>query len=418
MQRRALLATLGLLGTGGCLRLQQAEASGAGTPGGTGETTPGETTQSTGGDTSSNAGDATTGTSTGTASDGTGTDERSVTLAEAWTADAGAEHVWADASAFFFSSYAAAGAASVADGLRWSVDATSGEVDGSAVETFALDDERALFGFSPDSDGDAGAYFCAFDRASGENLWTLDAPADGAHHAAEGAALVDGTAVVAAADYGSQSDQTPIVYGVDAATGEELWRTGTPDVPAGFVSNVVAHDGAVVVVFGSQGGRVLDPSTGSVTATYDSMWTRMWTGYAHGGTLYAAWDGAARAYSLDDGTEKWSASGGGGRGRIPPAADGDLVVFGTKTSFVTAFDAESGERRWQQRTADPVYGVALSDGYAWAIDEGGTLTGFARDDGTNVHESAQGDADSDVAATDGVLLVGGETANAYRVEDG
>ncbi|WP_423750875.1 PQQ-binding-like beta-propeller repeat protein [Salinirarus marinus] len=413
MQRRALLATLGLLGTGGCLRLQQADVSGTGTPGETGGSA-----QPSGSDTASNAGDASAGTSSaGTASDGTGTDERGVTLTEAWTADEGAEHVWTDASTFFFSTYAEAGAASVADGLRWDADATSGEVDGSSVETFALDDERAVFGFSPDSNGDAGAYFCAFDRASGERLWTLDAPADGAHHAAEGAALVDGTAVVAASDYGSQSDQDPLVYGVDAATGEELWRTGTPDVPAGFVSNVVAHGGAVFVVFGSQGARVLDPSTGSVTATYDSMWTEMWTGYAHGGTLYAAWDGEALAYSLDDGSEKWSASSGGGRGRIPPAVDDGLVVFGTKTSFVTAFDAESGEQRWQKRTADPVYGVALSDGYAWAIDEGGVLTGFARDDGTKVHESTQGDADSDVAAADGVLLVGGETANAYRVED-
>jgi outer membrane protein assembly factor BamB len=402
MQRRVLLATVGLVGTGGCLRLQSGNA------GGDGASTPTAGTDDRGEETQT----ATDDDGTATAGQGGG-----VTLSEGWRSDESAEYVWNDGPTAFFVDGELAAAATADGGVQWVTEAPppSGGT-GNAVETFVADGERAIVGYSADTDTDEGAYFCAFDRTTGERLWTVAAPADGMHHAAEGVAIVDGTAVLAAADYGSSSDQTPVVYGVDAATGERAWTTTTPDVPAGFVSNVVGYGGSVHVVFGSEGARVLDPATGAVTGSRESMWTQMWTGAAREGTLYATWDGAVRAYDLETGEARWS-SEGGGRGRIPPAVGADLVVAGTKTAFVTGFEVESGEQRWQARTDAPVVGVALSASHVWVTDEDGTLTCYRRGDGTMAGTWSLESDESDVAVVDATVVVGGESGvTAHRIE--
>lgn len=404
-----MLATLGAAATSGCLRLTGQESGGD-----AGATTPetesgGETVAAT-----PTAADATPTTDEGSDSAST------VTLSERWSLDRGARYVWTDDGQFVTSEYEGVSLASPADGELWSdgirenTGPNAGPPEFTPSEAFAATDDRLIVGFANPAT-DAGATFLAYDRSTGERLWRVDMPDDGLHSRAEGVAVVGDTVVVASADTGSDSDQEPLVYGVDRETGERRWETGTPDLTTGFVSGVVAYDGAVYVTQAFDGAYRLDPETGAVTGSRESMDVSVWGGTLHDGTLFSATGGEVVAYRLDGDDKWWSVPDVAGS-RPRPTVDDDLVVVGTKTGYVYAIKTDSGTVRWRSRLDRAVRGVALSDSFVWVWAVGSTLAGYDRETGTLVYESDRSSDLVDLGAIGDTLLVGGGPATAYRID--
>ena len=260
-----------------------------------------------------------------------------------------------------------------------------------------------------------GAAFLAFDRTSGERLWRVDMPDDGIHARAKGVTVVGDTAVVASDDIGSDTDQEPLVYGVDVETGERRWETGAPDLTTGFISGVTAHDGTVFVTQTYDGTYLLDPGTGAVTDYREDMKVSVWGGTARDGTLFDISGNEITAYRLDGDGTRWSVPDVPDA-RIPPTVDDDLVIVATQTGYIYAIEADTGAVRWTSRLDRTVRGLAASENHVWAWAVGSTLAGYDREDGTVVYESERNSDLVDLGAIDDTLLVGGGPGTASRID--
>lgn len=405
MRRRTMLATLGAVGTSGCLRLTDQGSSG--------DTDATDTETESDGETA-----AATSTAGTTAADDGSDGAASVTLSERWRTDQQVRYVWVDDGEFATSGYDGVSLASPTDGVVWSTDPGDNGVPSAAPsEAFAATDDRLLFGFAGGNDDapDAGATFLAYDRASGERLWRADMPDDGIHGRAKGVTVVGDTAVVASDDTGSDTDQEPLVYGVDLETGERRWETGAPDLTTGFISGVTAHDGTVFVTQTYDGTYLLDPGTGAVTDYREEMKVSVWGGTARDGTLFDISGNEVTAYRLDGDGTRWSVPDVPDA-RIPPTVDDDLVIVATRTGYVYAIEADTGAARWTSRLDRTVRGLAASENHVWAWAVGSTLAGYDREDGTVVYESERNSDLVDLGAIDDTLLVGGGPGTASRID--
>jgi outer membrane protein assembly factor BamB len=150
---------------------------------------------------------------------------------------------------------------------------------------------------------------------------------------------------------------------VDAATGEELWRTDGGDAPM-WPRSVVVHDDTVYVTQVEEPHLLaLDPATG------DRQWT--FSGAGHGlypllvdpdrPTLFTG-DGEGGVYALDPATgeRRWRAEVFGAvsalAGGIP-----DLVV-GTEAGEVYGLSYDDGRGRWRQDIPGPISALATPNG--------------------------------------------------------
>jgi outer membrane protein assembly factor BamB len=145
------------------------------------------------------------------------------------------------------------------------------------------------------------------------------------------------------------------VVALDTVTGEIRWRQAVPG------AGIVAAGADVVVTSTPTGLVALDPAGGG------PRWVRPMPAPPQGspsvaGDVVVTDDGAGTLLGLDpaDGAERW---------RSPlaqllqsPAAAGDLVVVAT-VEGVIAFDARSGEQRWQREGGGDFLRVA-TDGTA------------------------------------------------------
>ena len=122
---------------------------------------------------------------------------------------------------------------------------------------------------------------------------------------------VDGQGIVVLA---TVDRDTPALVGVNALTGEELWRVGSSDVPLAHSATVaVVWDGDTTSNFGEGQFRGIDRTTG------EEVWVS--------------------DISLSD-------QSGVMVGRSPAAVLGDVIVVPTGTT-VTAIDMRTGARLWQ-----------------------------------------------------------------------
>lgn len=141
------------------------------------------------------------------------------------------------------------------------------------------------------------------------------------------------------------SSHDSVALALDAASGDEVWRTDLPGRP----EHGPSVDGDDAVVPAGRTVAALDAATG------ETRWTRELSGVAGpptvtGETVFVgASDGAGAAYALSraDGTVKWRRSTGLVTG--PPAVGDGTVVFADYTATVRAFDRRDGTERWSRR---------------------------------------------------------------------
>lgn len=341
-------------------------------------------------------------------------------LSEHWRADSGIDRIWQDGETFYFNGYNSASKALHGSGVQWEAAVEhDGVVDNLGADAFATDGQRTVFGYTPDpGDNDVSTgHFQAFDDATGERVWQSGAPLDGRYDYAAGAAIVDGVAVLAASGHGDQSEQEPAVWGLDAGTGEELWWIDGGTFSGTFLTYVDSYGGEVYVSTTASGTWVLDPESGSVTDTHGS-WnvSRPFdhaSGRIHGETLFAA-SGGLSAHPIGDGGPEWS-NDDIEEITTTPAIDTTLVVVGTMSGAVHAFERESGEKRWEATVPGTVWSVATSALRVWVADRETGLRAYAREDGTVLHQSTQPIERSDIAVIDDVILFGGNEAQAHHI---
>ena len=400
MKRRGALALIaGMGGTSGCLRLVGAGSTSRESP------TPERSPTATGTpaiDTSSGA-------------------ESEVTLTEAWTDESGVDNIWTVEGTFYYNDYNYAAEASHGDGDGWSADTTyEGFEENFGADAFASDSRYVVFGYTPEvEDGEQiGAHFHAYRRYDGEEAWVVGAPSDGTHKLAAGATVVDDTAVLAVSDYGDGNTGEPLVYGVNIGTGEIRWDADQSVLSASLIRGIASYDGDVYVAT-TAGVKLLAGDTGTLIGSRDDWYVGSYRlnslGRIHGGTLFAGWQGDVSAYPLEATGVSWS-NAGVGRVSTAPVVDNSLVVAGTREGDVYAVDRGSGEIRWEASVTNGVGAIETTGSHVWVGDTDIGLTAYERETGALVHRSTKPVNGDDIAVSDDVLLLGGDTATAHAID--
>jgi len=181
------------------------------------------------------------------------------------------------------------------------------------------------------------------DRASGKVTWRFPAGNSILTPAAVGGGLV----------YVESTDDN--VYGIEARSGVLRWKFERPDGSLGYSAPV--YTPSAVYVCGERTLYALDPATGQ----------QRWTGFVGGKSASTPALGAGRAYvgadspnglsafDLESGERRWSFAGAGaGAGAQAPwfgqpvYAEGTVYV-GTSDRWVYAVDAATGKEKWRSR---------------------------------------------------------------------
>lgn len=391
MNRRAFLVAFGGSISAGCLRLQ----------GGS------DTTQEDGSSPTRDGGDSVdnqTSTNGGDSSDesSSAADDVEVSVGESF--EIVASHAWFDGVNVYVSGGTDV-AALYPDGIRWQSE-TDGETGGRA---FASSAGTAVFGFNPPdhSATDAAAQFRAYNSADGNDRWQYKAPEDGAHNYPRGAALTEGVAAVGSNRYGSGFEPDPLVTGIDVESGDIRWETYLGSAGAQYLSGMWVYDGLICVGMASDGVALLDPSTGEIESELPALRTLTTGGTVGGEQFFAAAESELTAYDLADGTTNWSGPIDG-RSFIEPMVDSTLVVVGTGSGNVYAFERTTGELSWDGSVTGQVNALTSSTDHVWVATTGGGLIGFDRTEGSVVHRSAR-DVEAMVYADDRLVFGADET---------
>lgn len=386
MNRRTALATIGMTWSSGCLWLEASESTPTRTAGDLSADTPGSIT----------------------ANDMPASE---VTLIEHWSAEQGIDYIWTDGVKFYFNSFNAVAEATHGDGIRWQDDDVTydDDTENLGANAFANTDRYAIFGFTPDH-GESRCHFHAYDTVEGEEVWAYRVPDYGAFVNPVGVTIVDELAIIAGGL--PETVAEPPLWGFDLGTGEPVWH-GDDAFAAPSISFLDAHDGQLYVGTLGDGTYAVDPSDGSRQERHPSWDVR--EARIHGDSLFAVTMDQLAAHPIVENGVEWTTditdvtTG--------PIVDNELVVVGTESGAIHAFDRATGEREWEQRLDGSVWALELSARRIWATDGETGLTAYDRTDGTILHRSTKPVNGSDIGISSEVILLGGGGARAYRIED-
>lgn len=218
----------------------------------------------------------------------------------------------------------------------------------------------------------------AFDRLTGKSLW--DADIDVQVTAGVGAG---GGVVTLASDDGR-------VFGLNADTGETLWKTAV----GGEVIATPQTDGSLVAVVTVSGQlKGLDARTGTerwrynATAPALSLRASGAPVIANGMVIAGFANGKVIAVNAENGKPLWEARAAIPKGSseierlVDVGADvlvSDGVVYvATYQGMLSAFDLQSGRKRWE-RDASSYVSIGESFNSLYVADQSGTVTAFGK----------------------------------------
>lgn len=292
--------------------------------------------------------------------------------------------------------------------------------------SIATSDEHVVVGFpgegngtlQPDNATDEGALIHCYDSDSGELRWqTMMHPET---YFVSSVGIDEGGVVTVATDARGAAGIN--LYGLDAASGEQLWRRSelpvddTVDRTTDSVTN-----GPRFVIASFWGLFALDTSSGAVTDEYRSPDTPYFDLSLDDGDIYGTDTATAVRFDLDSFSGQWETELVGSGERNCEVGN-DAVFVNDRDSYVYSFERETGSQRWRQRVDGGVVDLALTDEHLWVSDTTGAVRGYARESGEVASEpmtvttksSAAGEV-VPLVGIDETLFVGGEEPGQFEV---
>jgi outer membrane protein assembly factor BamB len=237
------------------------------------------------------------------------------------------------------------------------------------------------------------------------------------------------------------------VYAVDATTGQQKWAVRIADDTGGVSFNPTLFRDTVYVGY----LRKTIPRTGGLGAFDAATGTRLWyaeftqhqpgsSAASHGNAVFvddlviAASDGGeVFALERSTGTVRWKAprsfQDDSFDDRRPLVVSGQIVVAGSLSGLVTAYDPTTGQQLWtHKRGGSVIHALAADSSRIFLVDLGGSLVALDAADGRlawTVGRNTYGGYNDPIGAiqsapivVDGVVYVGGEKAGyAFRARD-
>ena len=297
-------------------------------------------------------------------------------------------------------------------------DATATRTDDVATEQSGgdagVETARAQTDSSSDAGADAapGGRLFAFGRDGGDSRWTFQAPNDGQHGNVSYVASAGDTVFAGVDDDGSGDEQDPLVFALDAETGEQRYRID--DMPATFIKGLFVRDGTLYVA--TVGGTLYAYAVADGTQeTTFSIPFGFGPPAVVDGDVYVPGEETV-AVDLSSGSTRWRTS-------LPaqsvadPAVTDDTVYAATRAGHVVALARDTGDTRWRMRAATQVEHIAVGPTALWASDGGGTVYAYDRDDGTELYRQRSDEGDErPLAIVDDLLCLGRPTIEIQRIE--
>lgn len=255
----------------------------------------------------------------------------------------------------------------------------------------------------------AGTLVC-LGREEGETRWTADVGHDGASTTA----VFDGTAYVTVWNGGQSVDRGLVA--VDTEGGAVQWRGLTDEDIT--TSPAVTAEGVFV------GGGYETPTV----AAFDHDGTERWRhdlaeyastpAVANGVVYYGGGDARVVAYDAVSGERRWQAETDGETTATPTVTDDGLVVVGTRAGTLYALDAQDGTTAWTAGLSHPVRASAAVAGDHVVVPTDERLVAVDRTGARRwTADSVTGGTDP-VVADDVVYLGDGRTVRALALADG
>src|SRR6266545_1161378 len=195
--------------------------------------------------------------------------------------------------------------------------------------------------------GSANGKLHALDAATGQELWTFPSDALPGDHAWTSPPVANGVV------YFGVNRPIPVVYAVNATTGQEIWSVTHP---GGAYSSPAVAGGRLYIAIHNSGLLALDANTGS------ELWLApmpgpQWSSPAvENGRVFVGSRDDHKLYAFDavTGDSLWTATTSDWVQTSPAVANG-VVYIGNNSGNVYAYNAETGGLIWQS---------AVSPGFA------------------------------------------------------
>ncbi len=250
--------------------------------------------------------------------------------------------------------------------------------------------------------GSANGKLHALDAATGQELWTFPSDALPGDHAWTSPPVANGVV------YFGVNRPIPVVYAVNATTGQEIWHHTGP--VANIVSSPALESDRIYVAFTDGTIRALDATNGQV------IWSVTHPGGAYsspavaGGRLYIAiHNSGLLALDANTGSELWLAPMPGPQWSSPAVENGRVFVGSRDDHKLYAFDAVTGNTLWTATTSDWVQSSpAVANGVVYIGNNSGDLYAFNAETGSPVWQTAVSpgfDLGSSPTVANGVVYV-------------
>lgn len=282
-------------------------------------------------------------------------------------------------------------------GLEWSSEQYDEGESPLLPEAVAFGEGRLYVGVT----GEGRPKLYAFDRETGERLWTHQT--DPNHRFLTG--VVANGREVAYVSQTINADPEEVVFrGLDGSGGE-LWNvTRESEIPESLIRyDTRIHLATHRTQYSMEWGN---PDSFGAILEGEEVGSQM---LRDGGTIYAIDGGGTVATAFDPAEERinWRQELASEVQDVSsPGVGAELVVIGSKAGYVTALETTSGEVRWEARVGGPVDArrPVVTPGLVWVADRLGDVYGLASDTGEIVHQRT---VHSDIESTPSVATADG-----------
>ena len=230
--------------------------------------------------------------------------------------------------------------------------------------------------------GSANGKLHALDATTGQELWTFPSDALPGDHAWTSPPVANGVV------YFGVNRFVPVVYAVNATSGQEIWHHTGP--VANIVSSPALESDRLYVVFTDGTIRALDATNGQVIWSVNHPGAALSSPAVADGRLYIATDNRGLlALDANTGSQLWLAPMPGPQWSSPAVDNGRVFVGSRDDHRLYAFDALTGNILWTATTNDWVQtSPAVANDVVYIGNNAGNLYAFNAQSGTPIWQTA------------------------------